>query len=123
MTRRLPTRWFVVGALLVCLVLAGAVSYYASNSPDGLNRVAADHGLSAKQKQSATHDSPLAGYDAKGVDNTRLSGGLAGIAGVVVVLALMGGLVYVVRRKHAGDENAPDGDDADNPVEPSQSRG
>jgi hypothetical protein len=83
---------------LVALVLAGVVSYYASASPDGLNKVAEDKGFSAQEEESATADSPLAGYETA-VDNDRLSGGLAGVAGVVVVLALAGGLAFVVRRR------------------------
>jgi PDGLE domain-containing protein len=79
------------------------VSYYASDSPDGLNRVAADHGLSKQQQESAAKDSPLDGYNAKGVDNSRLSGGLAGVAGVFVVLVLAGGLAFVVRRRGHDD--------------------
>lgn len=114
MRSRLATKWFVVTAVLVSLALAGLASYYASSSPDGLNRVAADHGLDEKQKKSAADDSPLAGYDAKGVDNGRLSGGLAGVAGVAVVLVFAGGLAYAVRRKSVSE---------DGPSEPSDSRG
>lgn len=97
--RNISTKWLALGILVVALVLAGVVSYYASSSPDGLNRVAQDHGFSSTEKQHATADSPLAGYSAKDVDNPRLSGGLAGVAGVVVVLALAGGLALVVRRR------------------------
>ena len=43
--RKTSTKMFVIGALLVSLLLAGIVSFYASGSPDGLNKVAADHGL------------------------------------------------------------------------------
>ena len=66
---------FVVGILVVALVLAGVVSYYAASSPDGLNRVAEDKGFSSTQKDHATSDNPLAGYDTKGIGNDRLSGG------------------------------------------------
>ncbi|HEX6514232.1 MAG TPA: PDGLE domain-containing protein, partial [Nocardioidaceae bacterium] len=39
------TRTFLVVGFLVALLLAGVVSYYASGSPDGLNRVAQDNGF------------------------------------------------------------------------------
>lgn len=97
--RKASTKVFVVGALLVTLLLAGLVSYYASSSPDGLNKVAADHGLADKQKDSATASSPLADYSTKDVGNERLSGGLAGVAGVAVVLVIAGGIAFVVRRR------------------------
>ncbi len=104
MKARLATKTFAAVAVLICLVLAGVVSYYASGNPDGLNRVASDNGLSKQEKESAAKDSPLAGYDSKGVDNSRLSGGLAGVAGVLVVLGAAGGLAFVVRRRADGEQ-------------------
>lgn len=106
MSHRISTKVFVVVAVLVALALAGGVSYYASSSPDGLNKVAADHGFDAKQRDSAAADSPMSGYDTKGVNDSRVSGGLAGVAGVAVVLLATGALTYLVRRRPA---SAPDG--------------
>jgi cobalt/nickel transport system permease protein/cobalt/nickel transport protein len=97
--KQVSTRALVATGLLVALLLAGVVSFYASDSPDGLNRVAEDKGFSDTQRKHASHDSPLAGYGTKGVDDQRLSGGLAGLVGCVVVLALAGGLTFVVRRR------------------------
>jgi hypothetical protein len=94
-------RWFAVGALLIALALAGGASYYASSSRDGLERVATDKGFDSQERGSAAEDSPLAGYDTAGVDNSRLSGGVAGVAGVVVVLLASGGLAFALRRRRA----------------------
>jgi cobalt/nickel transport protein len=96
---RVSTKTLVAAGLLVALVLAGFVSHYASRSPDGLNRVARDQGFASTQKQHLAQDSPMAGYRTRGVDDGRLSGGLAGVAGALVVLALAGGLALVVRRR------------------------
>lgn len=98
-SRRVPLKWVAAAILAVALVLAGIVSHYASSSPDGLNRVAQDKGFSDTQKTPGTKNSPLAGYSGPGIDNDRLSGGLAGVAGVLVVLLLAGGLTFVVRRR------------------------
>jgi len=98
---RISRKTLAVLAVVVCLALAGFASYYASGSPDGLNRVAKDHGFDKQQKDHAAAGSPLAGYDDK-----RLSRGLAGVAGVVVVLAFASGLTYVVRRKRDDDGQA-----------------
>jgi cobalt/nickel transport protein len=95
------TRTLVAAGLLVSLVLAGVVSFYASSSPDGLNRVALDNGFSSSQMSSRTSPGPLAGYETKGVENDRFSGGLAGVLGCLAVLSLSGGLVLVVRRDKA----------------------
>lgn len=92
-------RKFFAGLLLVALLLAGVVSYFASASPDGLEHVAHQHGIADTARDSATADSPLADYQTKGVDDGVLSGGLAGVIGVGVTLLLAGGLAYVVRRK------------------------
>jgi hypothetical protein len=92
-----------VGGLLVALLLAGVASYYASSSPDGLNRVAADQGISRTQQGHQTAGGPLAGYRAKGVENDRLSGLVAGVAGALVVLTLFGGLTLVLRRRAEHD--------------------
>jgi cobalt/nickel transport protein len=105
--RRPSTKAVRLGMLVVALVLAGVVSYYAASSPDGLNRVAQDKGFASTEKGHPASDHPLAGYSTRGVGNDRLSTGLAGVAGVVVVLTLAGGLALVVRRRRTpGDEDA-----------------
>ncbi|MDX6742906.1 PDGLE domain-containing protein [Actinocorallia sp. A-T 12471] len=85
--------------LAVALVLAGFVSYYASGSPDGLEKVAADKGFDAGAKDHAGAEWPLADYGVSGVENARLSGGLSGVIGVGVVLLAGGGLFWVLRRR------------------------
>jgi cobalt/nickel transport system permease protein/cobalt/nickel transport protein len=95
--RTVSTRTVLVVGLLVALVLAGVVSYYASASPDGLNRVAGDLGFASAEQASAAQDGPLAGYETVGVDG-RLSGGLAGVIGCLVVLASTTGLMLLRRR-------------------------
>jgi len=89
----------VLAGLLVTLLLAGVVSYYASDSPDGLNSVAADQGFDKGERDHAADDSPLAGYSVEGVDDERLSGGLAGAAGVALTFAIGGGIALALRRK------------------------
>ena len=92
-------RTVLVGGGLVAVLLAGVVSFYASSSPDGLEKVAADKGLSAGEKPHAVEEGPLADYSVKGVENERLSGGLAGVAGVALTVAAGGGVFYAVRRR------------------------
>jgi len=98
----MTTKRFFAAALLVTLVLAGIVSYYASSQPDGLEKVAGDKGINSQEKDHALKDSPLGDYGVKGVENARLSGGLSGVIGVAAVLALGGGLFWVVRRREPG---------------------
>jgi hypothetical protein len=84
--RRLPsTRTVVVVGVLLSLVLAGVVSFYASSHPDGLEHVAGEKGFLGSARDSASAGSPFADYTTRGIDDARLSGGLAGVVGVLVV--------------------------------------
>jgi cobalt/nickel transport system permease protein len=92
---------FVAVGLLVALALAFFVSPHTSSKPDGLNKVAIDQGFADQETSHATEDGPLAGYGVKGVDDDRLSTGLAGIAGVGVTFVLVGGVLLAVRSSRA----------------------
>ena len=99
----MTTRRFFTVALLVSLLVAGVASYYASSHPDGLEYVAEQTGFIDSAEDSATADSPLADYQTSGVDDARLSGGLAGVIGVVVMLVLSTGLFWGLRRRDRAD--------------------
>ena len=88
----------VAAGLVLSLVLAGGASFYASSQPDGLEKVAGDVGFSDSAQESAVEDSPLAGYGVAGVENERISNGLAGVIGVVSTAAISFGLFYALRR-------------------------
>ncbi|UFN45989.1 PDGLE domain-containing protein [Nocardioides okcheonensis] len=103
----MTTRRFFAVALLVSLLVAGVASYYASSHPDGLEYVAGKTGFIDSAEDSATADSPLADYQTSGIDDARLSGGVAGVVGVVVMLALSTGLFWVLRRRGEGDAAEP----------------
>lgn len=90
---------FLLAFGLVTLLLAGVISFYASASPDGLERVASDRGFVDTADDHALAGSPLADYGTRGVDDARVSGGIAGMIGVGVTLIVAGGLFFVVRRR------------------------
>lgn len=102
---RVPFRWVAVGIAVVALLLAGVVSYYASANPDGLEYVAEKTGFLDSASEHGAADGPLADYSTKGVDDGRLSGGLAGVIGTVVVLLVAGGLAMVVRRRSSSSSD------------------
>ena len=93
-----------ITGLVTSLVLAGFVSFYASASPDGLEKVAKDKGIDAKTEKHATEDSsPLAGYGVKDVSDARVSGGLAGVIGVGVTVVAGTGVFWAIRRRRTTD--------------------
>ncbi|MEV8286494.1 energy-coupling factor ABC transporter permease [Streptomyces niveus] len=104
-TSRSP-RGLLAAGLGTALLLAGVVSFYASASPDGLEKVAADKGIDRKVEEHAAADSPLADYGIKDISNTRLSGGLAGMIGVGATVVVGSGIFYVVHRRRT-PANAP----------------
>jgi cobalt/nickel transport protein len=100
--RRVSTRALVVVGLVVSLLVAGVVSFYASADPDGLEYVAEQVGFIDTAQDSAVADSPLADYGTAGVEDERLSVGLAGGVGVVVTGLVAFGLVWLLRRRGPG---------------------
>lgn len=100
-------RWFWTAGIAVTLLVAAVLSGFASSSPDGLERAAEDAGFAHTAEDSAVADSPLADYAVDGW-NGALSGGAAGVIGVVVTLALAGGLALVVRRRGRDDASVRD---------------
>jgi hypothetical protein len=89
----------LVAGAIVTLLLAGVVSSYASGHPDGLEFVAERVGFLDTATEHRSAGSPLADYATKGVSDQRVSGGLAGVVGVLVVGVLGGGLAWVLRRR------------------------
>lgn len=92
-------RRFLLAGLLVALLIAGVGSYYASSHPDGLEYVAGKTGFIDTAKEPVDTGSPFADYGTAGVDNARLSGGIAGVAGVGLTLLIGGGLFWALRRR------------------------
>jgi hypothetical protein len=105
-------RIFLLGGLLVAIGLAMLVSGFASSSPDGLNKVAEDHGFAANAKEHLFENGPLAGYAVKGVNGDRLSTGLSGLIGVLVTFGIglaLFALLRAMRSDHdrSGPTRAP----------------
>jgi hypothetical protein len=100
---------FLLGGLLVAIGLATLVSGFASSSPDGLNKVAEDHGFAANAKQHLFENGPLAGYAVKGVGNDRVGTAISGLIGVLVTFGIGLALFALLRamRSGGGKDTAP----------------
>ena len=84
---------------LAALSLAGGLSFYASSSPDGLEKVAEDEGFLESAQDSALSNSPLADYGLAGLDSERLSVGIAGVIGVVATAAIALALFTLIKKR------------------------
>lgn len=96
---RARTHRFVLVGLLVTVLVAGGVSQFAFDAPDGLERVAADTGIVAQDGEHVLASSIFADYATAGVANHNVSLALAGIAGSALTLAVGAGLALAVRRR------------------------
>ncbi len=96
--------WFLPAGIVVAALLAGVVSFYASSSPDGLERVAQDRGFADRATDHSLSNQPLADYGEAG----GIPVGIAGLIGVGVTLAVGGGLSFAVRRRSGGEAPAKD---------------
>ena len=96
-TERVSRRVFVFAAVAVALVVAAVVSQFAVDSPDGLERVAEDTGISGEA--SPLEGSIFSDYAVAGLQNSTLSLAIAGIVGALVTLSVGYGLIVALRRR------------------------
>ena len=85
--------------------MTGVVSFYASSSPDGLEKVAEDIGFIETAKDHSNADGALADYGVKGIENERTSVGVAGIIGVIGTAVVAGVGFKLIARKPKKDGN------------------
>jgi hypothetical protein len=100
MSRTTSFRLLIVLGLALAVGLAFFISPYASSSPDGLNRVAADKAFDTTEATGAIQErSPIPDYAFPGVEDERLAKGLAGFVGTLGVFAIGYGAAYGLRRR------------------------
>ena len=78
---------YVYVGLALCLIVAGALSLFASPEPDGLERVAEDSGF-AEQGEVAVFEAPFPDYAVPGLGGETASASAAGLVGTVAVFAI-----------------------------------
>jgi cobalt/nickel transport protein len=88
--------WLGIAA---ALLLALFISPFASQSPDGLERVAEDQGFIEKGEGEPIASAPVPDYVMPGVKNESVATSLAGALGVVVVFAVGYGLASLLKKR------------------------
>jgi len=104
---------FIAAALVVAVALAVLISPFASSSPDGLERVAADQGFEAAAAEGPVWDlSPLGDYQFPWIGGERVSTAVAGLLGTLAlfVIVLLVGRAYGRRRIRPADRSDPGSD-------------
>jgi hypothetical protein len=94
---RRDLKLFLLAGLLIAVGLGLFVSPFASSDPDGLERVATDQGFIDSAENHSFRDSPVADYSVKGVDEPRVSTGLAGMIGVLLTFGVGVALFAVLK--------------------------
>jgi hypothetical protein len=90
-------RWWWVAGIAIATFVVVIAAFLASPDPDGLERVAEDHGFIG---QATNFVSGLfSGYEIPGISDPRLSTILSGLLGVAIVLGIMFLLGRVLARR------------------------
>jgi len=93
--------WIGVG---ISLLLAAFIAPFASSSPDGLERIAKDHGFLGKSEApgvSVWNHAPVKDYAMPGVKNEKVATGAAGVAGALGTFAAAYGFARLACRKNS----------------------
>lgn len=80
---------------LITVFVAVLAAFFASTHPDGLDFVAEKFGFA---KKGVERTAPLADYGVGFLPEGGLSTSTAGIAGVLIMLALFWGSAYVIKK-------------------------
>lgn len=93
---------FVGLFLTVALGVGAVVSPFASTRPDGLERVAEDHGFADRGAPHALQESsPAPGYAFPGIEGERAATAVAGLVGTAGIFLAGAGLARLLRRRDA----------------------
>ncbi len=100
-------RGLAIAGILAAVLLAGSAGFIASGAPDGLNRVALDHGFDDREVEPS--GGLLPDYSVPGIENEYVSTGLAGLIGVGVVGAIGLGAGRLLRRPRRDEPTSSSG--------------
>ena len=99
------SRVVVIAGLVTALFVAGIISQFAVDAPDGLQRVAEETGFASSEEQDRLRDGSIfADYATVGIENEAVSLGIAGVAGTLIVAAVGWGLFLAARPPRRDDD-------------------
>jgi len=89
-------KW-ILATLFLAIIIGTIVSPFTSSHPDGLERVAEDHGFI--NLTTTLFNAPIPDYLIPGVENEVLATGLAGFLGVALTLIVTLGIGKFIAAK------------------------
>lgn len=105
-----PLRRFVAAALVLAVGLSTLLAPLASSSPDGLERVAEDHGFVDRGRLAPVQAfAPIPDYAFPGVEDPRVATALAGLVGTLGLFLLGYGLARQLHRRRGASRAATPG--------------
>ena len=89
---------------IAAVSIAGAMSYFAYSKPDALEHSLANYSTGGNEAVSAQNTpagngAPLADYGVRGVKQPFVSGGLAGVIGIVMVFAAVSFIGWALKHR------------------------
>ncbi|MFD0674826.1 PDGLE domain-containing protein [Cohnella sp. GCM10027633] len=100
-------KWIVLA--IVTLLAGGLISYFASPHPDGLERVAEDHGFLDEAKEPSW-TAWIPDYEVPGIGVPIVKVGLAGVIGIGLMYGALYLLTGTLSRRSKGDDDVGQGD-------------
>jgi hypothetical protein len=89
----------IIWGVFAAFILAISLSPFASQHPDGLERVAEDQGFIGRETTGEGAGAPMADYHIPGVKNEKMATALAGAAGVIIVFVVGYGAARMLQKR------------------------
>jgi cobalt/nickel transport protein len=92
---RTKDKYFIIGGLIICLVIAVMSPFLASTDPDGLEKSAEDVGV---PESEVSYQAPFPDYTIEGLEK---SGEITALAiGIIITLAIAYLVALLLRRRN-----------------------
>jgi cobalt/nickel transport protein len=88
----------IVMGLIIAVIVAFFLSPLASSWPDGLEKVAHDHGFMVKGEQGSIFKSPIPDYIFPGLKNEKMAIAISGLLGTLVIFGIGYGLASLLKK-------------------------
>lgn len=97
--KKVPTKYFIIGGILLSLVIAGFLSHLSAESDDGLMHVAGKLKFADKEKANTSPVKTMPDYEMQGIKSPFWKRTLPGLLGVGAVLGLTLFVGWLLRRR------------------------